>query len=209
MDDRGQMSGTGKARAKAPAADRRAVRTDKALRQALLSLLRRKTYDDITVQDIIAEADVGRSTFYAHCSGKEDLLRRGLRTLRSEFADRRSRADGSPPGALPFSLKVLEHVAGHRDLYPNLGRHRGREVLIRELRQVVLGLVREDLDAMPYGEEEVPREVAEEFIVGAFMSLLLWSLEHRVAQSPAQIDAMFQRLIQHGIPPRSRRSGSE
>jgi AcrR family transcriptional regulator len=34
----------------------------------------RKGYEAITVQDIIDEADVGRSTFYSHHAGKEDLI---------------------------------------------------------------------------------------------------------------------------------------
>jgi AcrR family transcriptional regulator len=49
--------------------DRRAARTRRALHGALMSLILRKGYEAITVQDIIDEADVGRSTFYAHYTG--------------------------------------------------------------------------------------------------------------------------------------------
>ena len=41
---------------------------------AFCRLLERKRYSRITVQDILDEADVGRSTFYAHYAGKDDLL---------------------------------------------------------------------------------------------------------------------------------------
>jgi AcrR family transcriptional regulator len=66
--------------------NRRAARTQAALRGALIRLLRRKDYEDITVQEILDEADVRRSTFYAHCSGKDQLLRLSLRLLPSELA---------------------------------------------------------------------------------------------------------------------------
>jgi len=46
--------------------DRRAVRTRRSLHRALMSLILRKDYEVVTVQDIVDEADVGRSTFYAH-----------------------------------------------------------------------------------------------------------------------------------------------
>jgi AcrR family transcriptional regulator len=150
---------------------------------------------------------VGRSTFYVHCSGKEDLLRGGLESLRSEIEDRQSPTRLRSDTSLPFSLGILEHVARHRDLYPSLGRSRGREVFVRELRQVVLDAVREDLKVITH-TEEVPQDVTEQYIVGGFMSLLLWSLERKVKQSPAQLDAMFQRLVLRGIESRRKPSGS-
>jgi AcrR family transcriptional regulator len=45
-----------------------------ALAEALRQLLAQRPFDDLTVQQILDRAGVGRSTFYAHYSGKEDLL---------------------------------------------------------------------------------------------------------------------------------------
>ena len=42
--------------------DRRVQRTEDVLHQALISLMIEKGYEDITVQDIIDRANVGRST---------------------------------------------------------------------------------------------------------------------------------------------------
>src|SRR5262245_18026211 len=47
------------------AIDRRVARTRTALANALVALIRRKSYDRITVVDILAEANIGRATFYA------------------------------------------------------------------------------------------------------------------------------------------------
>jgi AcrR family transcriptional regulator len=55
-------------------ADRRSQRTRQLLSAALIELMLEKRYDDISVQDIIERANVGRSTFYAHYLDKEDLL---------------------------------------------------------------------------------------------------------------------------------------
>jgi AcrR family transcriptional regulator len=198
-DDWAQMSGNfGAFEDMSTTLDRRTARTRRALRDALGSLLRRKSYDAITVQDIIDEADVGRSTFYAHCTGKDDLLRRGLQALQSELDDIEGRGRAPPDRPLTFSLKLLEHVDEYRDRYPALAHSRGREVILRELRQVALGLLRKDLDGCSF-HETAPRQIIEQYVVGAFMALLVWWIETKPRYTTAQIDSIFQRLVLRGI----------
>src|SRR6516165_5904912 len=68
--------------------DRRVQRTQDVLHQALMSLIIEKGYEVITVQDIIDRANVGRSTFYTHYVGKQDLLRAGLKHLKEHLLAR-------------------------------------------------------------------------------------------------------------------------
>src|SRR5690348_2193898 len=63
------------------------------VRQTRLKLLRafnklvlERGYAKMTVDDVIKEAGVGRSTFYEHFETKEDILRRSLTPLFSAFA---------------------------------------------------------------------------------------------------------------------------
>ena len=66
--------------------DRRVARTRAMLHQALLSLILQKGYEATTVEDICEAANVGRSTFYAHYTSKDDLKRSGLESLRRLLA---------------------------------------------------------------------------------------------------------------------------
>lgn len=54
--------------------DARALRSAEALREALLALLERLPFDQITVRDICAEAGVHYATFFRHHPTKESLL---------------------------------------------------------------------------------------------------------------------------------------
>jgi AcrR family transcriptional regulator len=182
--------------------DRRMLRTQKALREALTRLLRRKDYDDITIQDILDEADVGRSTFYSHCSGKDELLRLSLRMLRTEIAgtQRTAREDlgGQAEQPFAFCLPLLLHMTDHRDLYPPLARGCGRELFIGEIRQMVFELAKAELASIPKSDR-IPHEVTLQFIVGTFMTLIIWWLDHKSKVAPVALNEMFQQLVQHGI----------
>lgn len=53
-------------------------RTNKAIMQALVSLLNKKPFEKITVQDILDETPVTRATFYAHYRDKYDIAEKML-----------------------------------------------------------------------------------------------------------------------------------
>ena len=55
--------------------DRRIRRTKKAVRGALLRLMKNKTVSQISATELCSEADINRSTFYVHYSAPEDVLK--------------------------------------------------------------------------------------------------------------------------------------
>lgn len=59
------------------------IRTDKAIKQALISLLKTKPFEKITVQDILDETPVTRSTFYKHYHDKYEIAEK----MQEDFFD--------------------------------------------------------------------------------------------------------------------------
>src|SRR5260370_36729951 len=118
--------------------DRRILRTRATLQHALNSLILKKGYDAITIQDICDAANVGRSTFYAHYRSKDDLKRKGFEKLRTLLVDRQrealTMAAGTRDRSLRFSLPMVQHdrdlvghyraLRGDRGGSSSLGRHR-------------------------------------------------------------------------------------
>lgn len=52
------------------------IRTDKAIMQAFIELLNEKSFEKITVQDILERTPVTRATFYAHYHDKYEIAER-------------------------------------------------------------------------------------------------------------------------------------
>ncbi|ANY69403.1 TetR family transcriptional regulator [Paenibacillus sp. BIHB 4019] len=54
--------------------DRRILKTQEALKKAVIDLMSEKNFDDITIQDLSDRANVSRGTIYLHYMDKFDLL---------------------------------------------------------------------------------------------------------------------------------------
>ncbi|MBW8812977.1 MAG: helix-turn-helix transcriptional regulator [Caulobacterales bacterium] len=184
--------------------DRRVAKTLALLEQAHLSLVVENGYDAVTVEDICARANVGRSTFYAHFTGKDDLHRRGVEALRHELKVHGAAAsgDGDTPG-LAFSLPMFEHARGHLDLYRALTGSRAGVVAMESIRQVLCEAVRAELSSVAATGSATapPRELLVQHVVGAYLGILTWWLDAGAQIPPREMDAMFRRLMGEGLPP--------
>lgn len=191
--------------------DRRVARTRAMLQHALISLILKKGYEAITIKDICDAANVGRSTFYAHYTSKDDLKRSGLENLRRLLADRQRDALATPGDirdrSLGFSLTMFEHAHDHKDLYRALVGGRGGTVALGSIRQILSDLVRDELAATvdktvdKNSADVIPRELVVQYVVGAYMAVLTWWLDGGAKLPPQRIDAMFRRLATEGIMP--------
>ncbi|WP_433931070.1 TetR/AcrR family transcriptional regulator [Sorangium cellulosum] len=115
-------------------ADRRVQKSRKLLSDALVSLILEKGYDEVSIQDIIDRANVGRSTFYSHYENKEQLLLFGHEHLRSLFL----RDAGRPLDFLPF----YRHLAEMHELVRKLlSAEKSERVLRRSLEDILQGSI--------------------------------------------------------------------
>jgi AcrR family transcriptional regulator len=180
------------------AVDRRVLRTRARLQDTFVSLIRAKGYDAISVSDICKSAKIGRSTFYAHFTDKDDLKKSGLEHLRrmlieaqksGHSADRRS-------ASLGFSLALFEHARDHIDLYRSLAGSRGGAIALGTIQKILSDLVRAELCDPPL---EIPREFLVRYTVGAYMAVLTWWLDGGAKLSPRRIDEMFRQIARNGI----------
>ena len=94
---------------------------------------------------------------------------------------------------------MLEHARGQLPLYGAIvGRESGAFVLQR-IHRTIADLAGIDLKAIGFEGTPEQRNLAVEYIVGAFMAVLIWWVEHGAKLPPQEVDGIFRRLVMQGV----------
>ncbi len=178
--------------ARRKATDRRVARTHGALHDALITLILERGWDETSVQNVCDRANVGRSTFYAHFASKEKLLMSGFAALRQALrSQERSASEPRAPG-FGFARGLIEHVHENQRLFRAVIGKRSGLVVQRRFRQLLVGLVEEDLAAASIPAAR--REAAAHYIAGALFELLTWWIDSRSSLAPRELETIFHEL---------------
>jgi AcrR family transcriptional regulator len=176
--------------------DRRVQRTERALSEALFALIQVKSYDRVTVQDIIERANVGRSTFYSHFDTKDDLLLSRLSMMTFDIDQRIAESTEDTGPVLP-SLGLFEHVVTREPMFRALFGSSGIDLVTREARRIfcerALRTIR-DREARG-ATHPTPAHIRAAFLAGSLLALVQWWLDDGLQVPPAQMDEIFQRSV--------------
>src|SRR5664279_190975 len=169
--------------------DSRVKHTRDALGDALLALMQEKSFESITVQEILDRAGIGRSTFYAHYSDKDDLFLSDLEDFLEMMSTLLVKASDSSNRVLPVR-EFFHHVSQMRHMHTLLvASDKMRDFL--ELGQGYFARAIEsrlaDLSATSEMAASRRTAIAESY-AGAFFSLLSWWLSQASPPSPAEMD---------------------
>jgi AcrR family transcriptional regulator len=180
--------------------DERILRTRERLGSALVALIQEKPFDDVTVQDVLDRASVGRSTFYVHFRDKNDLLlsqlERFLEMMSTALSIRKEKSLRVVPVAEIFAhigtqTKLYRTLAdsGHLNDFFDLAQGyfaRGIEQRLKESKR---------LSKLP--QRELAARASA--LAGSMLSLLRWWLDRGSKESPRAMDELFHRMVWNGL----------
>ncbi len=180
--------------------DRRIRYTKRVIRESFVHLLSQKPIAKITVKEICEEADVNRSTFYAHYKDPYDLMlkikQEVLVEIHSWMNELIPLADGS--NACSAMKLVFDYVLANAELCKvMLGEH-GDEKLTEEVMMIAQEQVMEEWKAI--GKEGAGlSDYFIQFGVHAGIAVVRKWIEKGLREPPGEMAELVIRLIFNGL----------
>ena len=183
--------------------DRRQKKTRDAIFSAFAELLSQKHYNQISVQEIIDAANVGRTTFYAHFETKDYLLKSLCEELFGHIIDT---AMGLPHGHYHYSCgsktdSVFLHLVRHlQENDRNI-----LELLSSENNEIFMKYFKTNLRTLivtQYAEKGLlksavlPEDYLINHIASSFVETIDWWVSRGMKETPETITEYFLSVIE-------------
>lgn len=180
--------------------DRRIKYTKQVLKESLIKLLQTHHIAKISVKMLCKEADINRSTFYAHYSDQYELLR----TLELEIIEEfRNYIKNQPvteqlDSTVALMKQLLEYAAQNADLFRVLLNDHGDREFIRDImtltqEQIILSLKHDQ------SLDQRTSEYLQCFIVTGALKIVQKWIEEGSVESPQEMAELISGLLFKGV----------
>jgi len=186
--------------------DRRIERTRNLILDAMMKLLLEKSYESITIQNIIDEANIGRATFYNHFEDKEDLLIRGI----ANIPYHNEQAPTPTPHAHPTSKKgevklswieSFRHAQQNQQLHKIMYRRSFDNPILERLKKHFYGSVEtalvKSLDPRKFKKDELT--IFAHFLTGGVLAVVRWWQENKQSYTVEEMDLILQNIVNPSV----------
>lgn len=136
--------------------DRRVKYTKMVLKESFIKLLEKKEISHISIKEICEDADINRTTFYAHYNDQYDLLRKIENELLDNIGSHLDQIDGNI-NAIALAEEIFDYLKENAKLCKLLLSERGDFTFQKR----VMVLVYDKIIAEITGDNSITKEDAE------------------------------------------------
>lgn len=183
--------------------DRRQRKTRESIFNAFTELLSKKDFGQITVGEIIANADIGRATFYSHFETKDFLLKEFCEELFCHIFDTEN-CEGSEHrhifecgGADSVFLHLFQHLQKNDNNILTLLSSQNNEIFLRYFKSNLKQLIiTQYVDKGLLKNSKLPEDYLVNHITSSFVETISWWLSRSMKETPDEITEYFLAAIE-------------
>ncbi|MCI8633259.1 MAG: TetR/AcrR family transcriptional regulator [Lachnospiraceae bacterium] len=182
--------------------DRRQKKTQEAIFQAFITLLKHKSYHRITIQEIIDYANIGRSTFYAHYETKDELLKELCCELFGHVVDSAANHLTDHTHSYNTGQNISHSLFHHLLQHLAENDHSILSLLSCESNEIFLRYFKDSLNELVFSQYvsqtknlALPHDFLVNHISSSFVELILWWIRGQMKQSPEELNEYFHAVI--------------
>ena len=183
--------------------DRRQRKTREAIFRAFEKLLSEKSINKITVNDIIEQADIGRTTFYDHFETKDALLKELNNELFCHIFDCMDKSNvehnhifscDAPDSVF---LHLFQHIYKNDNHIFELLSCQNNDMFLNHFKTGLIGLIESKYDQLLNKKStDLPKDFWTNHIATTFVETIRWWLKNKRQQSPETIYKYFITALQ-------------
>jgi AcrR family transcriptional regulator len=180
--------------------DRRVQYTKVAIKESFIRLLRQKPISKITVKEICQQADINRSTFYAHYTDAYDLMAQIKREVLSEIHTWIEGVAFPASGSDSHQVikLVFEYALANSELCKVMLGEYGDISLQEEIMMIVQQQVMKEWPADIAAQEWMSQYICQ-FCVYASIAVVRKWLQNGLKETPGEMADLVIRLIFYGL----------
>ncbi|WP_059054141.1 TetR/AcrR family transcriptional regulator [Paenibacillus senegalimassiliensis] len=152
--------------------DRRVVRTQQALKTAIVELMSEKSFDDITLQDLSDRANVSRGTIYLHYLDKYDLLDKLIESHIHEM--RESCRASLDLGFIEGTLVWTEYLDNNSSFFSMMLDSKGAPFFRDRFAEFLSEEFQNDVDVTRGKNKGLSKDLTVTFIISAYIGVIEW-----------------------------------
>ncbi len=181
--------------------DRRVRKTRRQLRECLITLLKEKKVQDITVRELTDMADLNRGTFYLHYKDVFDLLEKTEAELQEDFNQLVCKHDAVDLKQRPSVIfnEIYSLVYDNADLIEILLGENGDLSFVNRLKQLIREKCLKDWMEVFRSGNAAAFDAFFSFIVSGCIGLVQYWLQTGLKETPEQMAKLTEHIITKGI----------
>ena len=181
--------------------DRRVRKTRRQLRECLITVLKEKKVQDITVRELTDMADLNRGTFYLHYKDVFDLLEKTEAELQEDFNQLVCKHDAVDLKQRPSVIfnEIYSLVYDNADLIEILLGENGDLNFVNRLKLLIREKCLKDWMEVFRSGNAAAFDAFFSFIVSGCIGLVQYWLQTGLKETPEQMAKLTEHIITKGI----------